>query len=212
MLPRAMARILPQPQRGVTAMGIYMVLFPLACQVSGHGPACTGMRHFLCVVPLLAVRAASARNAVIASLGRKHLALATAAFALVLADAGWNTRLLGELHPYEYLYYNQIVGGPRGAERRYVMDYWVEIMPASVAQLASFLKRTEAPKKPVLPVYNVDVCVERHAFERELKAQHLTYRLRWTDDWDHADFFIAPTHGNCDRLLYGRTIATIERV
>jgi len=92
-----------------------------------------------------------------------------------------------------------------------VMDYWVEIMQASVAQLASFLKRTEAHKKPVLPVYNVDVCGDRHAFERELKAQHLTNRLRWTDDWDHADFFIAPTHGNCDRLLKGRTIATIER-
>jgi hypothetical protein len=211
MLPRAMSRLFPETKRRETAMVIFMVLFPLACQVIGHGPAFTGMRHFLFVVPLLAVLAAIALNAVITSLGRKHLALATAAFALVLADAGWNTRLLVELHPYEYLYYNQIVGGLHGAARRYVMDYWVEIMPALVAQLASFLKRTEAHKKPVLPVYNVDVCGDRHAFERELKVQHLTNRLRWTDDWDHADFFIAPTHGNCDELLKGRTIATIER-
>jgi len=211
MLPRAMARILPQPQRRETAMVIFMVLFPLACQVIGHGPAFTGMRHFLFVVPLLAVLAAIALDTVIASLGRRHLALAAAAFALVLANVGLNTRQLYELHPYEYLYYNRLVGGVHGASRRYVMDYWVEIMPASVAQLASFLKRTEAQKKPVLPVYSVDVCGDRKSFERELKVQGLTHRLRWTDDWDHADFFIAPTHGNCDRLLKGRTIATIER-
>jgi hypothetical protein len=211
MLPQAVARLLPQQRRRETAMVIFMVLFPLACQVIGHGPAFTGMRHFLFVVPLLAALAAIALDAVIASLGRKHLALAAAAFTLVVANAGWNTRQLYELHPYEYLYYNRLVGGVHGAARRYVMDYWVETMPASVAQLAAFLNRTEGNRKPVPPVYNVDVCGDRHAFERELRVQHLTQRLRWTDDWDHADFFIAPTHGNCDELLKGRTIATIER-
>lgn len=29
------------------------------------------------------------------------------------------------LHPYQYVYYNQIVGGPEGAYRYYEMDYWV---------------------------------------------------------------------------------------
>lgn len=211
MLPQAMARLLPQQRRRETAMVIFMVLFPLACQVIGHGPAFTGMRHFLFVVPLLAALAAIALDAVIASFGRRHLALAAAAFTLVLADVGWNARQLYDLHPYEYLYYNRLVGGVHGAARRYVMDYWVEIMPASVAQLAAFLNRTEGSHKPVPPIYNVDVCGDRKSFERELKVQHLTQRLRWTDDWDHADFFIAPTHGNCDELLKGRTIATIER-
>lgn len=28
------------------------------------------------------------------------------------------------LHPYEYVYYNQFVGGVRGADGRYEMDYW----------------------------------------------------------------------------------------
>jgi len=211
MLPQAIACLLTQQRRRETAMVIFMVLFPLACQVIGHGPAFTGMRHFLFVVPLLAALAAIALDAVIASFGRKHLALAAAAFALVLADVGWNTRQLYELHPYEYLYYNRLVGGVHGAARRYVMDYWVEIMPASVAQLANFLNRTEGSHKLAPPVYNVDVCGDRKSFERELKVQHLTQRLRWTDDWDHADFFIAPSHGNCDKLLKGWTIATIVR-
>jgi hypothetical protein len=28
------------------------------------------------------------------------------------------------LHPYEYIYYNALAGGERGAFRRYEMDYW----------------------------------------------------------------------------------------
>ena len=211
MPPRAISRLLPQTQRRETAMVIFMALFPLACQVIGHGPAFTGMRHFLFMVPLLAVLAAIALNAVIASLGRRHLAFAAAAFALVLADVGLNARQLYELHPYEYLYYNRLVGGMHGASRRYVMDYWVSIMPASVAQLAGFLNRTEPHRSGAPPVYSVGVCGERTSFERELKVQSLTHRLRWTADWPHADFFIAPTHGNCDEVLKGQSVAAIMR-
>jgi hypothetical protein len=28
------------------------------------------------------------------------------------------------LHPYEYIYYNELVGGVRGAEGRFDLDYW----------------------------------------------------------------------------------------
>jgi hypothetical protein len=34
-----------------------MALFPVTCQVVDHGPAFTGLRHFLFVVPLFAVLA-----------------------------------------------------------------------------------------------------------------------------------------------------------
>jgi hypothetical protein len=34
----------------------------------------------------------------------------------------------------------------------------------------------------------------------------------WVPDWDHADFYIAPTHMNCDRLLRGKIVNVIERV
>ena len=44
-------------------------------------------------------------------------------------------------------------------------------------------------------------------FEKEADA-----RLEWTRDLERADFFIAPTHMNCDRLLGGRVVATVERL
>jgi hypothetical protein len=51
------------------------------------------------------------------------------------------------------------------------------------------------------------VCGERLPFEKEADA-----RLEWTRDRNQAEFFIAPTHMNCDRYIDGKVIATIERL
>jgi hypothetical protein len=37
-------------------------------------------------------------------------------------------------------------------------------------------------------------------------------RLKWTRDFRRADFFVEPTHMNCDRVLNGRVVATVERL
>jgi hypothetical protein len=44
-------------------------------------------------------------------------------------------------------------------------------------------------------------------FEKEADA-----RLEWTRDFRRADFFVASTHMNCDRMLNGRVVATVERL
>ncbi|MBY0382686.1 MAG: glycosyltransferase family 39 protein [Xanthobacteraceae bacterium] len=198
-------------RRRETAFVIVMAIFPVACQVIGHGPAFTGMRHFLFVLPLIAVLAAIGLEWALSSLTRQHWVIAACALAAILADISWNADTLYELHPYEYLYYNPLVGGLAGASHRYVMDYWVAIMPAAVAELGGYLNRSEG-KNVVPAVYNVDVCGDRNSFERELSVQHLIGRLRWTDDWNRADFFIAPTHGDCNNLLTGNVIAKIQRM
>jgi len=115
---------------------------------------------------------------------------------------------LVQLHPYEYLFYNSIVGGLPGASRRYETDYWVNIMPAAVKDLETYLDATDHKIDPLRSrQFTVGVCGERVSFENE--ADH---RLRWTPDWDHADFFIAPTHMNCDEVLRGKVVDTIERL
>jgi len=211
LVPRPRSEWLSDFRGRETAFIAFMTLFPVACQVIGHGPADTGMRHFLFVLPLIAALAGIGLDRVLTSLTRCHWALAAGAFVAIVADISWNAQLLYELHPYEYLYYNPLVGGLRGAAQRYETDYWVEIMAAAVSDLAHYIRRTEGPLV-VPPVYNVDVCGDQHSFERELRVQHLTTRFRWTDDWNHADFFISPTHDDCNDLLKGKIIARIERM
>ena len=57
--------------------------------------------------------------------------------------------ILVRLHPYEYLFYNSLVGGLEGASRRYVTDYWVNIMPAAVKDLETYLDQTDTHANPL---------------------------------------------------------------
>jgi hypothetical protein len=134
---------------------------------------------------------------------------AAGGLALVALGLGWNAATLYSLHPDEYLFYNPLVGGLAGASRNYATDYWVNMMPEAVADLEHFLDRTESKSGKVHPRrrYLVAACSERLQFEKEADA-----RLQWTRDVDRADFFIAPTHMNCDRARSGRVVATIERL
>jgi hypothetical protein len=185
-----------------------VIVLPLACQVIGHGPSFTGMRHFLFVVPPLAALAGIGLHAGLAhgeSFGR---VAGAAALAAVLAAFTVDAQALVRLHPYEYLFYNSLVGGLPGAARRYETDYWVNIMPAAVKDLEAYLDEMDRQAGRLVPRhYTVGVCGERVAFENEADR-----RLQWTPDWDHADFFIAPTHMNCDQVLRGRIVSQIERV
>jgi hypothetical protein len=210
-LPRRRLHIEPGPiDRRDVALVALAVTFPLACQVICHGPAFTGMRHFLFVIPSIAILAGVGLDVSISALARWRSLAANGALALVTAWYCWNLTRLVELHPYEYLYYNRAVGGLEGASGRYATDYWVNIMPAAVAELEEYLARTEHAEVARSPrKYTVAVCGERLAFEK--KAHQ---RLQWIrmQQWERADFFIAPTHMNCDRILGGKEIVTIRRL
>jgi hypothetical protein len=182
------------------------ILFPLFCQVVGHGPSFTGMRHFLFVVPPLAVLAgvgAEACPSFLKPARRRGVALSV--YLAVAAAFAWDAATLIKLHPYEYLFYNSLVGGLEGASRRYATDYWVNIMPVAVKDLERYLDRSDRRVESRPSRYSVGVCGERVSFEHEADR-----RLQWTPDWDHADFFIAPSHMNCDQVLRGKIVGTIE--
>lgn len=198
-------------RRSEIAIVALSVAFPLACQVICHGPAFTGMRHFLFVIPMIAVLAGIGLHLCVAAIARWRRDAAAGILAIVAAWSCWNLNLLAELHPYEYLYYNRIVGGLQGASGRYVTDYWVNIMPAAVADLEEYLARTEhGEKNPrVARRYTVAVCGDRLAFERRPHKQLQWIHMR---EWEGADFFIAPTHMNCDRILDGKEIVVIRRL
>jgi len=210
MLPRSQARTENGMWRRETALVALAAFFPLICDVIAGGPAFSGMRHFLFTVPPIAVLAGLGLNGLLARLQARRPLVAAFALAIVLLDLGWNATTLYRLHPEEYLYFNPLVGGLAGASRRYDTDYWVNIMPEAVTDLEHFLDRTEgggAAKTGPRHRYLVAVCGERLPFEKEADA-----RLEWTRDSSRAEFFIAPTHMNCDRALEGKVVASIERL
>ena len=209
LLPRGKAEIANASWRKEIALLALAAFFPLICDVVGGGPAFTGMRHFLFTVPPIAVLAGLGLDGLLVRLQARRPMVAAVALAVVLVDLGWNASTLYRLHPDEYLYFNPLVGGLAGASRRFDTDYWVNIMPEAVTDLEHYLDRTEggAAKTGPRHHYLVAVCGERLPFEKEADA-----RLQWTRDPSRAEFFIAPTHMNCDRALEGKVVATIERM
>lgn len=192
------------------ALLLAAAVLPLACQVVLHGPAFTGMRHFLFVLPALAALAGIGFDAVLDRLAAHGRALAAGAAAAICACFVWDGATLVRLHPYENLSYNALVGGLPGAYRRYDMDYWFNSMPEAIHRLEAYLRdKTPLETSQAPKIYSVAVCGIQLSFDRTVTLPQLHWDFR--SEWDESEFFIAPTHMNCDRDLDGDIVATVER-
>jgi Dolichyl-phosphate-mannose-protein mannosyltransferase len=200
-----------KPHRRDIALVSLTVFFPLACQVICHGPAFTGLRHFLFVIPALAVLAGIGLDAAATALATRGRLAASGGLAVVTACFVWNAVTLVRLHPYESLFYNAAVGGLEGASRRYDLDYWFNSMPEALHQLEAYLRRTE-PGNAIMParIYSVAVCGERLSFDKTVTLPQLHWDFK--QEWNQSEFFIAPTQMNCDGDVDGKVIGTVERL
>jgi hypothetical protein len=197
-------------RREITLLSL-TVIFPLACQVTWHGPAFTGLRHFLFVIPVLATLAGIGLDKAFAVLKTRGRMVASGAIAVTAACFLWDARTLVMLHPYEYLFYNSVVGGLEGASRRYDLDYWFGSMPEAINHLEAYLRRTASGDANwPAQVYSVAVCGERLPFEKTVTLPQLHWDFM--PQWNQSQFFIAPTQLNCDRDLDGEIIGTVERL
>lgn len=77
-------------------------------------------RQLLFITPPLFIFAGFALDAIFKRL--KHGWLQTLLVVLVLVPGVYS---IIQLHPYQYVYYNQLVGGVQGAYRNYDLDYWM---------------------------------------------------------------------------------------
>ncbi|WP_377807765.1 glycosyltransferase family 39 protein [Azospirillum sp. A29] len=220
VLPAAMHRDRLAGGEGIArAVGCGLValaaLFPVVWFTVTHAPGYTAIRHFLFVLPPLAVLggigldrllgwAGAWRFGVSQRTGRGLSATVLAGLALALV-LGREAVVLESLHPNEYVYFNELVGGVAGAVRRYDVDYWANSLPEAVEDLSEVIAAEEA-RTHRHRSYSVAVCAEPLAFEKLAPAN-----LHWVTDWTRADFFIAPTQEDCDTLMAGPTVAEVER-
>jgi hypothetical protein len=201
------AGIMSQQRRELAFIATTAV-FPLLCHVIGHGPAFSGMRHFLFVAAPITVLGAFGLDTALTLLAAWRRVVAAAASLVVVAGMTWDAATLVRLHPYEYIDYNQLVGGIRGAAGRYATDYWGNIVPEAVNDLQAYLDRTKNDRRwPQKQRYSVAFCGDSLALEKRMRSD-----MQRAADWDRADFYIAPTHMHCDSVMPGQVIATINRL
>jgi hypothetical protein len=110
------------------ALGWFVI--PFVYVLLRRPPMYDGFRHFLFIVPPLFVLAGIALDTMFQWVQKEWLQV-TITLALLLP--GILPAI--QLHPYQYTYYNQFVGGTGEASLRYETDYWLTCYKEAVEQL-----------------------------------------------------------------------------
>jgi hypothetical protein len=177
-------------------------LFPLAYTLATSPALYNGIRHFTFVVPPLAVLAALGLDGLLSRIRTRRISMLLVTTAL-LGTGLDNLLLLVRLHPYQYVAYNQLIGGTAGAYERYELDYWSDAARES-ALLLNHLLRDELGNAPA--GLTVAFCGESAQVN-----EFLDPRFRVVRDWPSADFYIAATQTGCDRVMSGTLIGDVSR-
>jgi hypothetical protein len=119
----AMRSDIVRNRRAVLALIAFAALLPLAVTVLARPAMYNGIRHFVFVLPPLAILGGLAGGWLLerAWPHRPVAALAIAAFAIGIVSPVVE---MVRLHPYEYTHFNRIAGGVAGARDQYMLDYW----------------------------------------------------------------------------------------
>jgi Dolichyl-phosphate-mannose-protein mannosyltransferase len=178
------------------------IAFPFAYFVIKRPVTYDCMRHFLFVIPPIAAAAGIVADRLIEH-ARGTVLRAAVSFALVVG-VGWQVVAMARLHPHEYVYYNELVGGVKGAEDKFELDYWGNSYAEAVHELTQYLERERAGGR--YRVYRVAVCSSgtsaSYFFPPFLKMAR--------DDFE-TDFYISVTRLGCDDAYEGDEIITVER-
>ncbi len=119
----AMRSDVARNRRAVLALIAFAALLPVAVTVLARPAMYNGIRHFVFVLPPLAILGGLAGSWLLER-ARPHRAVAALAIAVFAVGIASPVIEMARLHPYEYTHFNRIAGGVEGARDRYMLDYW----------------------------------------------------------------------------------------
>jgi hypothetical protein len=181
------------------------VLLPIAAAIVLKTSLYDGVRHFLFVLPSLAVLAAAGAMAVVRSSLALPLRLSFAA--LVAGLAAITVSDMVRLHPYQSIYFNRVVaGGVAAAGSRFETDYWCSSYKEAAEWLVERYGFGLERKVRVAGVY-VPLGVSYYLLKTpQGQARFLPVSLE-----DNPHVVIATTRWAAFSMYPGRILHTVER-
>ncbi len=185
-------------------------LFPLAYAAVTTPVDYDGIRHFLFVVPLLAVIAAVS----VAGLAERRVPVPVlvAVVAVILASAGVTAVDMIQLHPSQYIYFNRSFGGGVAqAAQSFETDYWGNSFKEGVEWVVKNYKNHSGDRR-----IKVASCLYSLSTSYFLPADRFEYVGSFHDgqripDGVKPDLFLATSRWGCDKTLPGEIIHTVSR-
>jgi hypothetical protein len=183
----------PVGRRAAMLSLLLAALLPVLATIAARPAMYNGIRHFVFILPPLAVMGGLAATWIARQLER-HGGLVLAAGILVLVVGVASPAVeMERLHPYEYTYYNRIAGGVAGARPRYMLDYWGLSLTQASHDLRTFTAQLHEP--PPKGHWNVAVCGPHPPVSVALGPG---YAIDWNPKG--ADFAIALGEFYCAKL------------
>ena len=180
------------------------IVFPVAYAIVIKAVLFDGMRHFIFILPLIAVAAAVAADSGLDWLSR--FPYRRPVWGVLALYGCAQVSIMAMLHPDQYVYYNAFIGGVEGAQHKFKLDYWANSYAEAVQGLEDYLRAEYGPD------------FEEHEFTVAVcgppisAGYYFPPNFRFVRDRARADFFIAFTKDDCERSLPGRPIYRVERM
>ncbi len=171
-------------QRMMFIVLVFATFFPTAYIIYKKSYVYNGWRHFIFIYPSLAVIAMYGWYKLISLF--KNTKVVTISFVVIALSFAKPAIWSIVNHPYEYMYFNELAGGVKGASGLYELDYWNQTPRAAFKWLIENhpevkngnIKISSNNIQEALKTYNVDGKNAKYAWTREYE---------WADnDWTYA--------------------------
>lgn len=182
-------------------------LFPIFFVILDCPALYNGIRHFTFIIPVLAVIGGIGLSKALDALS-DHQIIKKGFEVLILGLVLLTSVTLFLLRPYEYIYYNHFAADSfKEAEHEWESDYWSSSLIDASKMLTAYVDEVKSGETSKQGAFSVAVCAE--AFQGDA---YLDERFKITENWITADFFISSTNMNCDKVLKGKIIGTVDRL
>ncbi|MEI6047615.1 MAG: hypothetical protein WCS03_01840 [Bacteroidota bacterium] len=161
---------------------IFTVLFPLVFVVYEKSNLYSSWRQFLFVYPGIVLLAAIGFHYFFEFVKFRFIKWVAVVVLAILSVHP--LKFMISNHPYYYLYYNEFVGGLKGAYANYETDYYYVSQTRASEWLIDYFKEKniQSPVK-VKATYSVQWQFRDHP---EIKTSYFRYEERSQSDWDYA--------------------------
>jgi tetratricopeptide (TPR) repeat protein len=161
---------------------LFTILFPVAFVIYEKSNLYSSWRQFLFVYPGIVLLSAIGFHTCFKYIKTKSLKWGIIVLIVVLSIHP--LKFMIKNHPYEYLYYNQLVGGLRGAYSNFETDYYYISQTEASKWLIEYLKKKNIQGNiKVKATFSVSWQFRNNP---EIETSYFRYEERSQSDWDFA--------------------------
>ncbi len=161
---------------------IFTVIFPPVFVIFKHANLYGAWRHFIFIYPGLILIAALGFSSLFSILKKVWMKSALVLVTILLSIHP--LRFMAANHPYYYLYFNESVGGLKGAYGKYETDYYYHSMREGAEWLIKHLTE-EKPQRNIRVGGNFPI-QWFFRYYPNIDFSYFQYTNRSTADWDYA--------------------------